>query len=571
VGLACFVEFNDATSTGTIDSLLSNVEACIAHRRSNTYWYATVFGKTSVEHGDVYDSDDVLVEAATDSELPDNYILVRGTIAATTYNALSFNGLTGNDCAGSWDSYTTAAYVWANGRDCEDVYGSSFCTGRETVPAPLFQDSSELLPSIDDLGRGGFSSSRCESVKIGVEYQGDALTVADYDDTFYPGNGQPGRDDFVFLATFEGYDWTADNGAGLPLKYRWPGVANWSPIVEVLDSVSFNGGDDSAITFRPATAVGRYLSQIQFQCDDPLDLTTGTLYLPFWDPGPSVNEPAWQGTPAYANPCSALVLSPSTGSIEPGSTGRVLYSLPTSGGLDLEVFAYGVSNFSPTTDPAFAVASTSALGVATGGPPPFDNGVAPGSGWLVFELPSTVDAPVAYSDLVFACTDDVVSGVIVPGSADLGVTGTLGGDGGSASSFSACFTFPSMSLTSPASWVRGIGGMFVCLVEVLVLPDGDELLASFVDFADTAETRPPFIIIDALLDFGDGVASSFSSASGTGCFDTGGIPGVGGSGEFCIGDGITVQSSQRSIIATLIVAPMLLGLVAHAVGLVREK
>jgi hypothetical protein len=39
----------------------------------------------------------------------------------------------------------------------------------------------------------------------------------------------------------------------------------------------------------------------------------------------------------------------------------------------------------------------------------------------------------------------------------------------------------------------------------------------------------------------------------------------------CIGDGVDPSSSQRSLMALLLVGPMWLGFVSHAVSLVREK
>lgn len=54
-------------------------------------------------------------------------------------------------------------------------------------------------------------------------------------------------------------------------------------------------------------------------------------------------------------------------------------------------------------------------------------------------------------------------------------------------SFAGCFSFSGMSLTSPASWVRGIGEMGFCLVRVAFVPDSaflDDLVSEVVSFAE---------------------------------------------------------------------------------------
>lgn len=405
-------------------------------------------------------------------------------------------------------------------------------------------------------------ANRCEAVKIGVQYKGDALFVSDYDTTFYPANGQPGRDDFVFVATFTDWNYLTDPG-GMNLEYRWPGTATWSPaFFGELDSIAFNGGDDSAVTFRIGTNVGRYLSQVQWKCTDSLD---GDRFLPFFDPGPSVNDPAWQSFTAFANPCEAIVITTPTGTVAPGQTARLQYTLETSEGLDLAVFAYGVATFSPSTSPSIPMYSSSALGTATGGPPPFDHGVAPGSGVLTFTLPSTVDAPVAYADLVFACTDLVVSGVIVPGSADLGIIGTV-----DPPDDPTCWEQGGMSLTSPASWITGIAKMLSCSLRELFIPDSDTLTDSVALINETMADRPPFIAVYVVLGFANDLNDSFQGSSGTGCFEVGQIPGVTAEDEICASGTVDVTNDQRSALALFFVGPMILGMAGHMLGLLRS-
>jgi hypothetical protein len=429
----------------------------------------------------------------------------------------------------------------------------------------------DWFPSGASAGSPPAAPNRCGDVKIALEVDNSALTVADYDDTVFPANGSATSDDYVWLVTFEDFNVDAVNlGAadGLDLRYRWPGNANWSPILEVLDTVPLNGGTDSAMTFRVGSSVQRFVSQIQWQCHDRAEgeENPAKRWLPFWDPGSSVNDPAWQTSTAYANPCSAIVIGGAPGSVSPGAVGRVSYSLPTSTGLDLEVFAYGVSAFSPSTDPPIVVASTSALGAATGGPPPFDNGVAPGSGFLTFTLPAAVANPVPYGDLVWACTDATVSGVIVPGSADLGLIGSF-----DPTANQTCWTHAGMSLTSPASWITGVAKMLSCIAQDLFVPDEVALFDQVQDMNATVAERPPFIAVAAIVGFAGDLSDSFSATSGSGCFTGPSIPGVSASTSSCAGAGIDLEPGQRSTMALLLTAPMILGLAGHMFGLLRGQ
>lgn len=101
----------------------------------------------------------------------------------------------------------------------------------------------------------------CEAVQIGVQVDGVALTVADYDTTFFPPSGSVGWDDFVFVATFN--DWNINDVFDeMSLSYQWTGNTGWSPVFDIIDTVVINGGADSAITFRVGAVTGRFLSQL---------------------------------------------------------------------------------------------------------------------------------------------------------------------------------------------------------------------------------------------------------------------------------------------------------------------
>jgi len=484
----------------------------------------------------------------TVTDLPNNRVGMRfpdvGTIDTVGATNTTFNVRWAGATHPTWDGawyFTTDPYAVPK----QNV------SGKAPIPAPP-------VPN------------RCVNVTVAVEYKNTALTVADYDDTLYPANGADGRDDFVFLAIFDSWDEPADIG-GMQLNYRWPaGSGGWVPITEILDKIVINSGTDTAWTFRVSAPTARFLSQLQFQCIDSSATPTNDQdrYLALWDAGPSVNDPNWDDLPAYLNPCAAITINPTEGEVRPGEVARIGYNLPTTAGITyLEAFAYGVDGFKPADD--VVVYSTSIIGAATGGPAPMSWAVAPGSGLLKFTLPAAVAEPVPFGDLVFACTDATVAGAIIAGSADLGLTGSTADNGDVASS--DCFKFSGMSLTKPATWVTGTGKMLACLTQVLFVPQADDLWAHVEAFDQNVGDKPPWVVFTVVIDFGIDVNNAFQAASGTGCFDSGGVVGVTGSGEVCAGDGISVDPGQRSTMAVLFTAPMLLGLAGHMLGLIRGE
>lgn len=95
--------------------------------------------------------------------------------------------------------------------------------------------------------------------------------------------------------------------------------------------------------------------------------------------------------------------------------------------------------------------------------------------------------------------------------------GTLPPDFGEGQSrdYSKCFTFEGMSLTSPSTWLRGIGRMSVCLV----VPDSDYLAEDFEEVKTELRSNAPFswavngydMAADATVGLEDGVDSTSSA------------------------------------------------------------
>lgn len=577
-GARCFFEFAPGATTSMIASWASGIEAPSFFLRGSSSWSATIgTHMTSVtkRHGDIYTSTGVLAVAATHSELPDNFLEMTGNISfsQTGRTAVSFAGPFSGGSIGWTTAGLSATGVFNNGVDGASIYpnftGPAINLKVAATPGSSFDDAfGDLYP--EDLGRGGFAGpGGCPAVKIGVEVEGQALTVADYDDVLYPRNGSPGRDEFVFLATFTGRNIVADPSA-ITLRYRWPGSdGNWSPVFDILDTVAFNGGADSAMSFRIGTNVDRYLSQLQWECHDPelgaYNVGPAKFYLPWWEPGTSINDPNWTSSANFQSPCRAIFVSPTSGTVAPGESGRIRYSLATSDGLDIKVFAYGVANFLPQTSPSTYMSSSSLFGATTGGPAPYVNYVAPGEGWLNFTLPASVDSPIQYADLVLSCTDGSVSGLILPGSPDLGLTGSL-----DPARDPTCWEQGGMSLTSPASWITGIAKMLGCLSTELFVPAGDSLSAAMDDFNANVEDKPPFIAVYVAIDFVSDLDAAFDASSGSGCFEVGQIPGVTADDEVCASGTVQTTNDQRQMLAIFFVGPMVLGMAAHMLSLLRS-
>lgn len=93
--------------------------------------------------------------------------------------------------------------------------------------------------------------------------------------------------------------------------------------------------------------------------------------------------------------------------------------------------------------------------------------------------------------------------------------------GGTADS-AGCFTFSGMSLTSPASWLRGGGNMLVCLGEWLFVPSGDEIPDAWDGLYAAAVESVPFAWVaeahSLLSDAAEGTAASIE-ANEDGCLE----------------------------------------------------
>lgn len=404
----------------------------------------------------------------------------------------------------------------------------------------------------------------CEGINIGFELDSDALVVGDYDETFLPRLS----DDLVAVLTVPGLDADEVHDV-LSFEYRW-GTANDFGSVIPIDTVDVVGG--SAFTFKPRSFSDQYLSQLVIRCDDGGG--DGFRFFYGEDPGPSISDTLWSETAPFYGACSNMFVTlPSPAfDIEAGDVVNVPYELSGDEGVDVEVYGAGwTGGFSSGK---VEVASYSLIGVQTGGPSPFTHSVAPGRGVLRFTVPSIipgefVDGVNSTLDLGFYCSDGYgEDGTRVPGSLGQSFSATLGGDVDAAAS---CWNTSNMSLTSPSSWIAGSARMLGCLARELFVPDSGELLESLSSANSTIEERPPFVIVYVLLDFGQDVSEVYEERSGSGCFDVA-IPVAGvDPGESCVGDGLTVSGGQRSILATLLIAPMLLGLISHSVSLVRAR
>lgn len=132
----------------------------------------------------------------------------------------------------------------------------------------------------------------------------------------------------------------------------------------------------------------------------------------------------------------------------------------------------------------------------------------------------------------------------------------------------ACFSFESMSLTSPSSWLRGLGRMSTCLLKWTFVPDSAELAVKFDEFQDELFGQFPFSIVATAADFLSTLGTEIETASGTGCFTGTTSLSFGEYGEVdaeavCIGDDMTISSGERSLLVVMFIAPMVWALLRY--------
>jgi len=129
----------------------------------------------------------------------------------------------------------------------------------------------------------------------------------------------------------------------------------------------------------------------------------------------------------------------------------------------------------------------------------------------------------------------------------------------------------SMELTSPKTWLIGLGKMGSCVVRFLFVPD--ETAEKFDSMVTSLSAQFPFSVAFEFISFMDALGSAIDGASGTGCFDMPGSWSFGAAGsvavdDVCVGDGLTVGSTQRNLLAVLIVSPLIFSLLVQGVRMV---
>lgn len=105
---------------------------------------------------------------------------------------------------------------------------------------------------------------------------------------------------------------------------------------------------------------------------------------------------------------------------------------------------------------------------------------------------------------------------------------------------------------------------------------GDGLGEDFEAFKDSLFAQFPFSMIATAADFLGDMGDSMEGASGTGCFGgtsswSFGQYGTVNADDVCIGENVTVTSGQRSIVAALMLAPMVYGLLLFTWTMVLGK
>jgi hypothetical protein len=124
---------------------------------------------------------------------------------------------------------------------------------------------------------------------------------------------------------------------------------------------------------------------------------------------------------------------------------------------------------------------------------------------------------------------------------------------------------------NPAQWVLK---PIKCALLWAFVPD-DSLGESFEAFTDELFGQFPFSLVDAAAGFLGDLGGEMESASGTGCFSGSSSWSFGSAGtvqaeDMCIGDGVDVSPSQRATVLTLMLAPMVFGVLAWVWSMVLD-
>lgn len=132
----------------------------------------------------------------------------------------------------------------------------------------------------------------------------------------------------------------------------------------------------------------------------------------------------------------------------------------------------------------------------------------------------------------------------------------------------ACFTFESMSLTSPSSWLRGLGGMGVCLLSWAFVPPAGDVDDFVTDLRESLEGTFPLSLFvtahDSLQAF-----STAANASAAQCIVVGGP--IAGVNPDCVSMPAMLTVPQRAIVTNVLVAALVLGVVWHGLSIVTER
>jgi len=311
-------------------------------------------------------------------------------------------------------------------------------------------------------------------------------------------------------------------------------------------------------------AVGA-LNKLELKCTGPDNISA---YFSF-DTG------LWTQSPALNRACASLVLTMPEGTFDDGDNIKVGYQLPApplGGFVNADAWVDVYISIPAHKSPPLAVETRNLLGALIGGVVPFVGDVPIDSRGSITFLNITANAGFEpYLDrpldtVKINCTDSLGKYQVEGTGPAVSFTATIG-----KSSDASCYDGSGMSL-QPATWIRGFARMTTCLGRELIVPNPIELTESVDSFTETLGDRPPFVIIEVAIGFAQDIDDSYQSSSGTGCFAAPAIPGVTGAPtDMCIGDGVPVSSPQRSMIAMLLVVPMVIGMASQILALVRSR
>lgn len=335
-------------------------------------------------------------------------------------------------------------------------------------------------------------------------------------------------------------------------------LADFDPIWQDAELVAGSGGATWRIDVSDMFVQSSPLALFELRCSD----TNGHSYFP-------AGEGEWLDDPQENRACFGLSFQyPDNYTLQPGDTVRIGYRMEPGPYLDgdegVELLEYFVQS---------VIAGTSVgpiynrAGVEIGDDAGYDWHV-PMDSEGYFEITADPEGDPFDTDAIFILCTDTLGQIRLDGAGILECGRTINcGIGGSPDR--SCYQSSGIGL-APSSWVPGLVKMYVCVLEVLVVPDEGVVGEWASDIRDEMETLPPFSFGIAAYDFGSTIADEVSDPTGDACFafslPVGDAEADDGA---CVGADMAVTGPQRTIFSWFLIVPTYLAMLLRGFALLR--